>query len=130
MGTLADEVKLVRFKSEVVRVPHDIPYVEYQDYKEQPRVVDLHSEMPMMEVETYRAKVYTFINGYAQNRRKLKVALDEESQNIVDMFVQSKTTELYEIIESYKDALELEKTKMCHDELIDWLDTKLKKWSI
>lgn len=131
MGALADEVQLVRFNSEVVRVPYSRPDVEYQVYKDKPRVVDLRNEMPMMQVDIHRAKIHIFRTYRASNEPfktpdyiEDRIALDQQSQNIVDMFVKSKERELMQIIDNYKTALNLEKTKTCHDRFVDWVEKR------
>lgn len=140
MGNSVNEVELIQFNSDIVRVPQDRPFVEYQiPSNDIPMVVHINDTLPMMQSDVYRAKIHTFSTTISStcifeppNTTKQLIALDQNPQYIVDMFVKDKEREIeslkYQLAITNK-RITLEQSKTCHDRFIDWLEkTRVIQW--
>lgn len=112
MSSFREEVYVVHINKESVRT--ELPFIEYHimnnDVK--PIAVEDPKSPTMVQFNTYRAKVHEFAkasylpNHYTHRHSPhveyTRIALTEEAQQMVDMFVDAKTKELYETISALR----------------------------
>ena len=78
-------------KIQLEDVPKDRPEYHFmQRHDHKPRAVSMGAVDIAVEMETYRATVETF----CRDRRRVSLALDKPAQELVDLYVEAKTSDL------------------------------------
>jgi len=116
-----ETVKIVKLKLEEEYLNY--PMFEFKEYSK-PEVVSINDASAMsVNYSTYRTEVKEIIT---KDRKRIKLALDKSSQELVDLFIDLKTNELRNRLE----MLYMEKAKL-HQKVYEleasWF-SKIVKW--
>lgn len=113
MGQIAPEITIVRMSQEVKRWAYPSIELRGMDMGEPAPIGDVNNPSGV-SFRTYQAKVHIFRKYIPSirdigdlkmgNYEETRLALDEQAQQIVDMFVDSKARELQQVITQYQIA--------------------------